>query len=130
MVSISSASLSPSSLKSWFEVSRRRWQGALVQQQYLEFNMLYCVEMTVSIPRDIPLDEVERIKASEKERAIDIQESGKWPHLWRVVGEYSNISIFDVEGNDELHSLLSSLPLFPFMKIKVTPLAKHPSSIF
>ncbi|MFJ3681353.1 muconolactone Delta-isomerase [Pseudomonas sp. NPDC090208] len=92
--------------------------------------MLYCVEMTVNIPRDIPVEQVEQIKASERARAIAIQESGKWPHLWRVVGEYSNISIFDVDSNDELHNLLSSLPLFPFMKIKVTPLAKHPSSIF
>ena len=92
--------------------------------------MLYCVEMTVNIPRDIPLEQVEQIKASEKARAIDIQNSGKWPHLWRVVGKYSNISIFDVESNDELHNLLSSLPLFPYMTIQVTPLAKHPSSVF
>ncbi|WP_084402471.1 muconolactone Delta-isomerase family protein [Cupriavidus sp. amp6] len=35
------------------------------------------------------------------------------PHLWRVVGRYSNVSVFDVESNDELHELLSSLPLFP-----------------
>jgi muconolactone D-isomerase len=46
-----------------------------------------------------------------------------------VVGEYANYSVFDVESNDELHNTLSNLPLFPFMKITVTPLAKHPSSI-
>jgi muconolactone D-isomerase len=38
--------------------------------------------------------------------------------------------VFDVESNDELHNILSNLPLFPFMKITVTPLARHPSSIF
>jgi len=92
--------------------------------------MLYCVKMDVKIPRDIPAEEVEAIKAAEKARATEIQHSGKWPHLWRVVGQYSNISVFDVEGNDELHALLSSLPLFPYMTIQVTPLAKHPSSIF
>ena len=31
--------------------------------------------------------------------------------------------------NDELHDLLSGLPLFPFMDITVTPLATHPSAI-
>ncbi|GBL58949.1 muconolactone delta-isomerase [Pseudomonas citronellolis] len=85
--------------------------------------------MDVNIPRDIPAEEVEAIKAAEKARAIEIQQSGKWPHLWRVVGQYSNISVFDVESNDELHALLSSLPLFPFMTLQVTPLARHPSSI-
>ncbi len=39
------------------------------------------------------------------------------------------MSIFDVSGNDELHTILSGLPLFPYMEIKVTPLANHPSSI-
>jgi len=52
-----------------------------------------------------------------------------WPHLWRIVGRYSNISIFDVGSNDELHDILSSLPLYPFMTIQVTPLATHPSDL-
>lgn len=91
--------------------------------------MLYHVKMDVKIPRDIPVDEIEAIKAAEKKRATELQESGNWPHLWRIVGQYSNISILNVDSNDELHALLSSLPLFPFMTIQVTPLAKHPSSI-
>ncbi|QCG68324.1 muconolactone Delta-isomerase [Pseudomonas veronii] len=91
--------------------------------------MLYHVKMDVNIPRDIPADTVEAIKIAEKKRATELQEAGKWPHLWRIVGQYSNISILDVASNDELHELLSSLPLFPYMTIQVTPLAKHPSSI-
>ena len=54
---------------------------------------------------------------------------GTWPHIWRIVGEYANFSIFDVESNDALHELLSGLPLFPYMDITVTPLAKHPCDI-
>lgn len=91
--------------------------------------MLYHVKMDVNIPRDIPVNTVEAIKIAEKKRATELQEAGKWPHLWRIVGQYSNISILDVASNDELHELLSSLPLFPYMTIQVTPLAKHPSSI-
>ena len=64
-----------------------------------------------------------------KARAQQLQRDGKWPHLWRVAGRYANISVFDVTDHDELHSVLSSLPLFPFMKIDVTPLARHPSAI-
>ncbi|MEM5432221.1 muconolactone Delta-isomerase [Cupriavidus oxalaticus] len=91
--------------------------------------MLFCVQMEVKIPDSLPADRAEAIRAAEKARAIDIQKSGKWPHLWRVAGRYANISIFDVESNDELHDLLSSLPLFPYMTIAVTPLARHPSAI-
>jgi muconolactone D-isomerase len=46
-----------------------------------------------------------------------------------VVGEYANYSVFDVASNDELHDLLQGLPLFPYMEIQVTPLARHPSAI-
>src|SRR4029077_10966444 len=54
---------------------------------------------------------------------------GKWRHIWRIAGQYSNLSIFDVADNDELHAILWQLPLFAFMRIAVTPLATHPSAI-
>jgi muconolactone D-isomerase len=91
--------------------------------------MLYLVRMDVKIPDSLPKSEIEKIKLTEKEYSQNLQRAGKWLHLWRVVGEYANYSIFDVQCNDELHEILSGLPLFPFMKIAVTPLAKHPSKI-
>lgn len=91
--------------------------------------MLFMVHMIVDIPATLPPEEAARIKAEEKEYSQALQRSGKWRHLWRIVGEYANVSIFDVESNNELHELLSGLPLFPFMTIKVTPLADHPSAI-
>lgn len=91
--------------------------------------MLYLVHMIVDIPSTLPPEEAARIKAEEKAYSQALQHSGKWPHLWRVVGEYANYSVFDVQSNDELHDMLSQLPLFPFMKITATPLARHPSSI-
>lgn len=91
--------------------------------------MLYLVHMVVNFPANLPSEEAACIKAEEKAYSQALQHSGKWSHLWRVVGEYANYSVFDVSGNDELHDTLAKLPLFPFMQITVTPLAKHPSSI-
>lgn len=91
--------------------------------------MLYHVQMDVRPPHDIDPEQFERLKAEERARSQELQRAGKWPHLWRITGRYANISIFDVESHDELHALLSTLPLFPFMQIEVTPLARHPSSI-
>jgi muconolactone D-isomerase len=91
--------------------------------------MLYCVRMDVRVPHDVEPDRFERLKAEEKARAQELQRSGKWRHLWRIAGQYANISVFDVADHDELHAILSSLPLFPFMDIAVTPLARHPSAI-
>jgi muconolactone D-isomerase len=91
--------------------------------------MLFMVEMEVRLPPDMAADVAEDLKAREREVAQRIQRDGKWPHLWRVAGRYANVSIFDVASPDELHDLLSSLPLFPYIDARVTPLARHPSAI-
>lgn len=91
--------------------------------------MLYLVRMDVKIPHDMSEEIASEIKAREKTYAQQLQKDGQWRHLWRVVGEYANYSIFDVASNDALHDLLSKLPLFPYMDIEVTPLARHPSAI-
>ena len=91
--------------------------------------MLYLVKMDVHLPHDMPAAQANEIKAREKEYSQELQGQGKWQQLHRVVGEYANYSIFDVGSHDELHTILSGLPLFPYMTMKVTPLARHPSSI-
>jgi muconolactone D-isomerase len=91
--------------------------------------MLYMVHMQVNLPANLPKAEADRLKADEKAYAQALQHEGKWRHLWRVAGQYANYSVFDVAGNDELHDILTSLPLYPYMSLSVTPLAQHPSAI-
>ncbi len=91
--------------------------------------MLFHVRMDVRLPQDLDPDVRAEIVARERAYSQDLQRSGTWPHIWRIVGEYSNVSILDVASNDELHEVLSGLPLFPYMDIAVTPLATHPSDV-
>lgn len=91
--------------------------------------MLFHVAMDVRIPHDADPDAVEELKRREKEQAQQLQRDGRWRHLWRVAGRYANISIFDVDSADELHDILSTLPLFPYLEIEVTLLVRHPSAI-
>jgi len=91
--------------------------------------MLFKVEMTIAIPDTLPAERVGEIKAQEKAYAQQLQQSGKWRHVWRVAGEFKNVSIFDVESNEELHDLLTGLPLYPYMTMSIQPLCRHPSSI-
>lgn len=91
--------------------------------------MLFKVEMIVNIPESMDKDVRADILAREKAYSQELQKSGKWRHIWRVVGQYANISIFDVESNEELHNLITGLPLYPYMDINVEALCRHPSSI-
>ncbi|WP_201544683.1 muconolactone Delta-isomerase [Psychrobacter sp. H7-1] len=91
--------------------------------------MLYHVKMDVLLPTDMNADKVSELKQAEKALSQKLQEQGKWRHIWRIAGQYSNFSIFDVESNEELHDIMMSLPLYPYMKVEVTPLLRHPSSV-
>lgn len=91
--------------------------------------MLFHVRMDVKIPQSMPAEQADALKKEEKALAQRLQEQGQWRHLWRIAGQYANVSIFDVAGNEELHALLMSLPLYPYMQIEVMPLCRHPSSV-
>lgn len=91
--------------------------------------MLFAVKMEVELPLDLDPGERDDMLAREKAYSQRLQRAGTWRHLWRVAGQYSNLSIFDVADNDELHEILWNLPLFRHMTITVTALARHPSAI-
>lgn len=91
--------------------------------------MLFAVRMDVKLPADMPAEAREDLLAREREYSQRMQRSGVWPHLWRIAGQYANLSVLDVESNQHLHDILSHLPLFPYMDIEVTPLAQHPNAL-
>lgn len=91
--------------------------------------MLFAVTMDVAIPDDLDPAVRDETIAREKAYSQELQRGGEWVSIWRCVGQYSNLSIFDVKDNERLHEILWGLPLFRFMTIKVTPLATHPSDI-
>jgi len=92
--------------------------------------MLFHVRMDIRLPLDMPQALAAKLKADEKARFQELQRARVWRHIWRVVGRYSNVSIFDIDNGAELHDVLMSLPLFPYMQIEITPLCRHPSSLY
>jgi muconolactone D-isomerase len=91
--------------------------------------MLYLAEMTVRLPSDMREPTLADLTSREREIAQRLQREGRWRHLWRVAGRYANVSVFEVSSPEELHDLISGLPLFPYMDVRVTALARHPSAI-
>jgi muconolactone D-isomerase len=91
--------------------------------------VLFAVTMHVSLPPDLDPEVRTETLAREKAYSQQLQREGVWVHIWRRVGQFSNLSIFDVEDNAQLHDILWQLPLFPYMTIEVVPLAPHPSDI-
>jgi muconolactone D-isomerase len=91
--------------------------------------LLFHVEIVVQIPHDVDSEKIKALSVTEVERAKTLQHEGKWLHIWRIVGKWANISVFNVKDGAELQEILTSLPLYRYMKIKVIALCAHPASI-
>jgi muconolactone D-isomerase len=103
--------------------------GGPEKSENKESVMLFHVRIDVRIPPNMDPKHLKQLGEQEHERAKELQMNGKWVHLWRIAGKYANISIFDVESPAELHDLLNSLPLYPFMDVEVAALCHHPGSL-
>ena len=91
--------------------------------------MLFHVAIAVHVPPNIDRDKLQELSEREHVRAAELQRQGKWLHLWRVAGQWANISIFKVSDPAELHEILESLPLRPYMEVEVSALCKHPGAV-
>ncbi|HSZ41947.1 MAG TPA: muconolactone Delta-isomerase family protein [Trebonia sp.] len=87
------------------------------------------MRMDVSLPAGLDPGVREDTLAREKAYSQGLQRAGKWVHIWRITGQYANLSVFDVASNEELHDILWHLPLFPYMTIEVTALNAHTSAL-
>lgn len=90
--------------------------------------MLFLARMDVVFPESMTDETKAEFQAKEKAYSGDLQNRGIMKGIWRVVGEYSNYSMYEVDDLDFLHSVFQDFPMFAYMNVSVTPLAKHPNA--
>jgi muconolactone D-isomerase len=88
--------------------------------------MEFLVSIKVEVPQDFPGSSFEQLLVRERVRGQELKAQGSIERIWRVPGTRNNVGIWKAEDASQLHLLLSSLPIFAFMKIEIVPLAVHP----
>ena len=78
-----------------------------------------------NISPDMDPDRLSAVKAAEKVRGQELVDAGKLRRIWRIPGRRAVYALYKVDSSEELHEILASLPLFPWMDIEVTPLSAH-----
>jgi len=68
-----------------------------------------------------------QLYAAEAERARELAQQGIIRRLWRVPGRRANWGLWEAKDATVLHMAICSLPLYPYMKVNVRPLAAHAS---
>jgi muconolactone D-isomerase len=85
--------------------------------------MEFLVHMEIGLPPEHP--EAAALRAAEAERAGQLRAEGAIVRMWRIPGRTANVGIWEAPDATALHELVSSLPLFPWLDVTVTPLARH-----
>jgi muconolactone D-isomerase len=88
--------------------------------------MLFVLNIDVSVPADLSQERKDDLRKRENDRAIELVKQGKLRRIWRIVGQTANYSVWEADTLEELHAIIGSMPLFPYMKVKVTPVVEHP----
>jgi muconolactone D-isomerase len=89
--------------------------------------MDFLVQIHVNLPPGTDPSRRDELIAAEAVRAKELAAAGAIFRLWRIPGQWSNVGIWRASDATELHEALSSLPLYPWLQVDVTPLANHPN---
>jgi muconolactone D-isomerase len=86
----------------------------------------FLVEAEVALPHDLDGEQRAELLAAELERGRALASAGVLRAIWRVPGRLANRAIWSAADATALHDALASLPLWPYMDVSVTALARHP----
>lgn len=88
--------------------------------------MLFLVEMDFALEA-LSDDALSRLQQAEAVRAAQLAKEGTLRRVWRLPGQRANIGLWHATDGNELHVAISSLPLWSYARVRVTPLADHPN---
>lgn len=89
--------------------------------------MEFLVQIVVNFPPDGDAEVKARLIAAEAVRARELADAGIIRRLWRQPGRWANYGIWQAADTSALHDAIASLPMFPWLRVTVHPLAHHPS---
>jgi muconolactone D-isomerase len=87
--------------------------------------MEFLLSIEVRLPHDMAPEERDRLLAAERRRGGELAAAGTIRAIWRVPGRFANRAIWSAADATSLHEAITSLPLWPYLDVEVTPLGAH-----
>ncbi|MER5493186.1 muconolactone Delta-isomerase family protein [Streptomyces sp. NPDC002490] len=88
--------------------------------------MEFLVNIHIVWPHDMDPAHKDAVSTAERRRAAELAEAGHLVRMWRVPGRTENWGLWRAADATELHAIISSLPVWPWMDVTVHALAQHP----
>jgi muconolactone delta-isomerase len=90
----------------------------------------FLVTFTPAVPAGTPERDVAEATAREAVRARELGRQGRLIRLWALPADHgvsSALGLWRAGGEAELQAILESLPQYPYLTSRCTPLTPHPS---
>jgi muconolactone D-isomerase len=87
--------------------------------------MEFLVEIATSLPPDLDPGRKAELLERERARGQELRAAGTIVRIWRLPGRLANVGIWEAADPTELDAAIASLPLHPWMSVRVTALATH-----
>lgn len=88
--------------------------------------MRFLLNIQVRLPGEWSQEQRTELVRRETEAAVELMHRKVLRRTFRIVGQLANFSIWEAATPEDLHAVLQSLPMYPYMTIAVTPIIKHP----
>ena len=92
--------------------------------------MEYLVTMTTHVPDGTPPESVDDVRDREAAHSRQLAAQGHLLRLWRPPlqpGEWRSIGLFSADDDEQLRSVLASMPLHIWRTDEILPLSPHPN---
>jgi muconolactone D-isomerase len=87
--------------------------------------MEFLVHIEVHRPARATDADAAELSAAEKVRAGELIAQGMLRRVWRVPGQWAHWGLWEAADATELHAAICTLPLWPWMRVQVHPMARH-----
>lgn len=87
--------------------------------------MEFLVKIQVDLPPQVTEEERSKLIDAEANRGRELQAAETIVRIWRIPGRTANVGIWSAPDPTALHEAIASLPMFPYLRADVTPLATH-----
>jgi muconolactone D-isomerase len=77
-------------------------------------------------PDSVTAERRAELRDKEVAMAAELAKKGHLVRMWRVVGRRENWGLWRAKDATEMHAILSSLPIWPYMDVTVMAVARHP----
>jgi muconolactone D-isomerase len=85
----------------------------------------FLVQISVALSPEMGEADRAALLERERQRGRELKEAGVIEDMWRVPGQLANVGIWRALTPTGLHEAIASLPVWPWTRVTVTPLADH-----